>query len=88
MAPTFVLMFMAQGGLKYRAFLLWHLDFFFIVWFGLFSNLYSYPAFFRASWYLGATLSNISLLEDSPLNLLFMAIGMFFVMLGGWLLNL
>ena len=83
MAPTFVLMFMAQGGLKYRAFLLWHLDFFFIVWFGFYSNLYSYLAFFRASWYLGVTLSNISLLEDNALNLLFIAIGMFFVMLEG-----
>ena len=87
MAPTYVLMFMAQGGLKYRVFLLWHLDFF-AIWFGLYCNLYSYPAFLRASWYLGATLSNISLLEDNALNLLLIAVGMFFVTLGGWLLNL
>ena len=39
MDPTFVLMFMAQGGLKYRVFLLWVLGFFFVIWFGLYSSL-------------------------------------------------
>ena len=55
---------------------------------GLYVRAYVYPLFCSASWYLCAAWLNVRSFEDMLDSLLFMLSGMFFMMLGGWLLSL
>ena len=51
---------------------------------GLNLRLYAYPLLRNASWCRGAALLNASLFEEISDSLLFIALGMFLIMLGGW----
>ena len=86
-APILVLILVEKGGLNHRmSFLLFRFLGGLLVTWGLKCNLKVQPDFCRASWQIGATLSNISLFEDKLESLLLMASGIFFIIDGGWLL--
>ena len=82
--PIFIWTFLLNGGLNHIIFLR------LLFWFGalcgagLNLRLYAYPLLRNASWYRGAASLNASSSEEISDSLLFIASGMFLIMLGGW----
>ena len=84
--PMLVLTFLLNGGLYQR--MSFRCLFFRLAGaVGSWHRLYWYPLSCRAFWYGGAAWSNEFLSDESEESRLFIPAGMFFKVIGGWLLS-